>query len=96
MQRPTLAQPQGRADREIEAKLRQQQLADAQKKAADEDARQAKIAENCERLRAYQRTLEGGFRIARVNAAGQKEVMDDPTRAAEIERTRAEIGQQCQ
>jgi hypothetical protein len=94
--RPAQPRPQDKADREIEAKLRQQQLAEAQKKAADEEARQAKIAENCERLRAYQRTLDGGFRVARVNAAGQKEIMDDATRAAERARTRAEIEQHCQ
>jgi hypothetical protein len=89
------SQPRSTANREIEAKLKQQQLAEAQKKAADEEARQAKIAENCERLRAYQRALDGGFRVARVNAAGQQEIMDDATRAAERERTRAEIEQQC-
>lgn len=94
--RPALPRPQDKADREIETKLRQQQLAEAQKKAADEEARRAKTAENCERLRAYQRALDGGFRVARINAAGQQEILDDSTRAAERERTRAEIEQQCQ
>jgi hypothetical protein len=94
--RPTQPRPQEKADREIEAKLRQQQVAEAQKKAADAEERQAKTAENCERLRAYQRALDGGFRVARINAAGQQEIMDDATRAAERERTRAEIEQQCQ
>jgi hypothetical protein len=93
--RPPQLRPQDKADREIEAKLRQQQLAETQKKAADEEARQAKAAENCERLRAYQRALDGGFRVARINAAGQQEILDDATRAAERERTLAEIEQQC-
>ncbi len=84
------------ADREIEARRRQQQLAEAEKKAANEEARKAKLAESCERLRGYLKALEGGFRIARVNAEGRQEFLDAPARSAEIERTRGEIAQQCQ
>lgn len=83
------------AEREIESRRRQQQLAEADKKAADEEAQRAHSAENCERLRAYQRALEGGHRIARVNAAGEKEILGDAQRTAEVERTRAQIEQQC-
>jgi hypothetical protein len=82
-------------EREIESRRRQQQLAEAEKKAADEEARQAKVAENCERMRGYLRALEGGFRLSRVNAAGQQEILDDAARAAERDRTRAEIEQSC-
>jgi len=83
------------ADREIESRRRQQQVAEAEKKAADEEALRRQTAENCERLRAYQRALDGGFRVARVNAAGEKEILGDAQRAAEIERTRAQIEQNC-
>jgi hypothetical protein len=82
-------------EREIELRRRQQQLAAAEKKTAEEEARKAQIAENCERLRAYQRALEGGFRVARLNAAGQQEFLDDAARASETERTRSQIEQQC-
>ncbi len=83
------------AEREIESRRRQQLLAEAEKKAADEDAQRVRSTENCERLRAYQRALEGGFRVARVNAAGEQEILGDAQRAAEVERTRAQIGEQC-
>jgi len=83
------------AEREIESRRRQQQLAESEKKAVDEDTRRIQEAENCERLRAYQRALEGGHRIARINAAGEKEILGDATRTAEIERTRAQIEQSC-
>ena len=83
------------SDREIESRRRQQQQAEAEKKTADEEARAAKLAENCERLRAYLRALDGGHRVARVNAAGERQILDDAARAAESERTRAEIEQQC-
>jgi hypothetical protein len=83
------------AERDIESKQRQQQLAETEKKTADEEARKAQVAENCERMRGYLRALDGGFRVARVNAAGQQEILDDAARAAERERTRAQIEQQC-
>lgn len=83
------------AAREIESRQRQQQLAEAEKKAASEEAQRAQVAENCERLQAYQRALEGGHRIGRINAAGEKEIVGDAQRAAEIERVRAQIEQQC-
>jgi hypothetical protein len=83
------------ADREIDSRRRQIEAADAEKKAAEEATRQAKTVENCERLRAYQRALDGGFRVARINAQGQQELLDDAARKAESERTRAEIEEQC-
>ena len=83
------------AEREIELRRRQQQLAEAEKKAADEEALRKQTAENCERLRGYQRALEGGHRIARVSAAGDKEILGDAQRASELERTRAQIEQNC-
>ena len=83
------------AEREIESRRRQQQLAEAEKKAADEEVLRKQTAENCERLRGYQRALEGGHRIARVSAAGDKEILGDAQRASELERTRAQIEQNC-
>jgi hypothetical protein len=83
------------ADRELASRVRQQQLAEAQKKAAEDEARRAQIAENCERLRSYQRALDEGLRIARVNAAGENVVLEDAERAAESARTRLLIDQQC-
>jgi Domain of unknown function (DUF4124) len=83
-------------EREMDSRRRQVELAEAEKKAADEEALRAKLAADCERMRGYLRALEGGFRVARVNAAGQQEILDDAARAAERERTRSEIEQQCQ
>lgn len=83
------------ADREIESRRRQQLLAEAEKKAADEEAQRALAAKNCERLNAYLRALEGGHRIGRVNAAGEKEILGDAERSAEMQRTRGQIEQDC-
>jgi len=92
---PAATRAPSTSDREIAARVQQQKLAEAQKKAADEEAQQTRLAENCERLKGYQRALDGGFRVARINANGQQEVLDEATRAAERERTRLEIDQQC-
>lgn len=83
------------AEREIEFRKRQQEHADAQKKAAEEEQRKAQLAENCERLRSYQKALDDGQRLARINAAGEREVLDDSARAAEAQRTRAQLEQHC-
>ena len=56
---------------------------EAQKKAEEE--RVAKVrAENCERARSYMRSLNDGIRIAKVNANGEREVLDDSARAAPV------------
>jgi hypothetical protein len=82
-------------EREMESRLRQQKLAEAEKKAADEEAQRAQVAQNCERMRAYVRALDGGFRIGRVDAAGQQEILDDAQRASEKARVQSQIEQQC-
>ena len=92
---PAAPRPPTVAEREIESRRRQQQLAEAEKKAADEEALRKQTAENCERLRGYQRALEGGYRIARVSPAGEKEFLGDAQRASELERTREQIEQNC-
>jgi hypothetical protein len=89
------ARPATPAEREVESRQRQQLLADAEKKAADEQMQRAQNAANCERLNAYLRALEGGHRIGLVNAAGEKEILGDAQRAAELERTRGQIEQNC-
>lgn len=92
---PAKAAAPSLADRELEARRRQQQLAEAQKKSADEEARKTQQADNCTRLRSYLRALDDGHRIGRINAAGEREILDDDARAAETARTRALIDQQC-
>lgn len=83
------------AEREIESRRRQQERAEAQKKAAEEEQRKAQLAEDCERLRRYQKALDEGQRLARLNAAGEREVLDDSMRADESQRTRAYLEQHC-
>ena len=83
------------SDPELEARKRK---ADAEKDAAKkaEEAQQAKAkAENCERARSYQRSLDSGMRIARTNAKGEREILDDAARAQENSRNRDTINNNC-
>ena len=83
------------ADKELEARKRQaeqQQLA----KAKAEDQRNAAIrADNCSRARSHLSTLESGQRLARVNDKGEREFIDDKTRADETRRAREVIASDC-
>ena len=83
------------ADKELEARKR---AADAQQQAkqkADEQRAAAVRAENCSRARTHLATLETGQRMARINAKGEREVIDDATRADEMRRAREVIASDC-
>jgi type IV secretory pathway VirB10-like protein len=83
-------------EKELEAKKKQTQIAEAAKrKAADEQMARAKI-ENCSRARQAKASLDSGMQIGRVNAAGAREVMDEAARAEEIKRIQGIIGRDCQ
>lgn len=74
-------------------KLAEQQ---AREKAQAEEQRNAAIrAENCQRAREQLSLLESGGRIARTNARGEREVMDDAARAREAAQARNLVASEC-
>ena len=84
---------------ELEAKRRkaeQDQAARAKSDAKTEEERVAALrTENCNRARSDVRTLDDGGRLARTNARGEREVLDDRQRAEEMRRTRDLIAALC-
>lgn len=74
----------GRAARELEAKRK-----------AQEAENQRIRVENCRRLTDYLRDLDAGLAIGRTNAQGEREVLDDQARAAEVARARREAANEC-
>jgi hypothetical protein len=84
-----------RTDPELEA--RRKRAADDQ--AALQRQQQEKDAllraENCTRARGHLLALGEGQRIARTNAQGEREVLDDKGRAEEMQRARAVIASDC-
>ena len=92
---PALAASKAGADKTLEAKKKQIEEAEAAKRKA-EDERLARVkADNCARAKQAKATIETGVRIARTNAAGEREVLDDAARAAEMQRMQGIIDADC-
>ena len=90
------SRPVGGLDKELEAKKKQAQEAEAAKrKAAEEQNTKAKI-ENCARAKQAKVTFESGVRVGRTNAAGEREIMDDAARADELKRIQGILAKDCQ
>lgn len=83
------------SDPELEARKRKADAAEAASRKADEDKRAQARAENCQRARNYLRDIDTGVRISRSNDRGEREYMDDASRARERERTQQAIDSDC-
>ncbi len=82
-------------DKELEARKKQAEEGEAAKKKADEEKLAKARAENCTRARQSKAGLDSGIRIARTNAQGEREIMDDAARAAETRRVQTIIESDC-
>ena len=86
-------------DATLEAKRRKLEADEAARMAAqskaDADRRAAQQREACQQARTQLRTLDDGMRIARINASGEREYLDDNARAAETRRARDAIAADC-
>lgn len=80
---------------ELEAKRRKVAEEEGAKRRAEEEKLNAARAENCQRAKAQLRALEDGMRMARVNAKGEREVLDDKGRAEESKRARDVVNSDC-
>ena len=82
-------------DKELEEKTKKAEAEEKAKRAAEE-AKVAKAkADNCARAREGKSTLDSGIRIAKVNAKGEREIMDDSARVAEQKRVQSVIDSDC-
>lgn len=82
-------------DKALDDKKKQAEAADAAKQKADEARQAAARADNCKRAQGAKATLDSGMRMARVNAKGEREVLDDAQRAAELKRVNEIIAASC-
>lgn len=83
------------AEREMEAKKRDAEGAEKAKEAQAKATADRATAERCTALRAQLANLESGQRLSRTNEKGERELVDDTTRAAEADRARAAMAQDC-
>ena len=94
---PTAAasRPAGGVDKELEAKKKQAADAElAKRKSEEERVIKVKI-ENCARAKQSKMNFDSGLRMSRTNAAGEREVLDDAARAAELKRIQTIIDSEC-
>ncbi|RZL64541.1 MAG: DUF4124 domain-containing protein [Variovorax sp.] len=88
------AKPSG-VDKELAEKAKKAEEAEKAEKAA-EAAKLAKAkTDNCARAKQGKATFDSGIRVARLNAQGEREIMDDKARAAEQKRLQTVIDSDC-
>jgi hypothetical protein len=82
-------------ERDRELRERRAQTAEARAR-ADEERRLAAVREaDCKQARGQLMALESGQRISRFNERGEREILDDTARTAELARTRAWLDANC-
>jgi hypothetical protein len=89
------APPKNPLETEVEARKRKAEEEQKAKKKAFEESNAHARAENCTRARSQLRSLEDGMRLARVNERGEREILDDKGRVAEMQRARQIIASDC-
>ncbi|WP_138515446.1 DUF4124 domain-containing protein [Rhodoferax bucti] len=82
-------------DKSLEAKKKQAEAAEAAKKKAEDDRIARAKTDNCRIAKQAKATFDSGVRVARTNAAGEREYLDDATRAAEMQRIQGVIEADC-
>jgi hypothetical protein len=85
-----------RSEPELEARRKRAEQERVDKLKADADKLASDRAVNCQRARAQIGTLESGQRLVRVNEKGDREILDDRSRAQEIQAARDLAAANCQ
>ncbi|MDM0013331.1 DUF4124 domain-containing protein [Variovorax sp. J22P168] len=88
------AKPAG-VDKELEEKTRKAEEAEKARQAAETQKQAQAKADNCNRARQAKATMDSGIRVARVNANGEREIIDDSARASEQRRLQGVIDADC-
>jgi hypothetical protein len=82
-------------DKTLEEKKKQADAEAAAKQKAEDERRAAARADNCQRASNYKSSLDSGQRISRTNEKGEREILDDAQRAAELARVQKDIADNC-
>ncbi len=82
-------------DKGLEDKKKLAEAAEAEKAKAEEERVAKAKAENCARAKQAKAGFDTGARIATTNVKGEREIMDDATRAAETKRIQGIIAADC-
>lgn len=85
----------GGVDKELQERKKQALEAQAAKRKAEEEKLASAKADNCARAKQAKAGFDSGIRIARSNAKGEREIMDDAARAEELKRIQSIIDSDC-
>lgn len=88
---PVASKAEGDAKKKADA----EKTAETAKQKTEADKLAKTRAENCARALQAKATYESGVRVARANAQGQREFVDDAGRAAELQRIQGVIASDC-
>lgn len=82
-------------DPALEAKKKEAETAEAQKKQLEEAKIAQARAESCRRAKLAKSTLDSGVRLARTNEKGEREILDDKQREEEGKHIGSMIARHC-
>ena len=89
-----IPKPSG-TDKALAERKKQLEAAEAEKKKAEETKVAAMRADNCARAKSAKATFDSGVRVSRTNQKGEREIMDDAQRAAEVKHLNDVIARDC-
>jgi cytoskeletal protein RodZ len=82
-------------DSELEKKKKEAEAKEAAQKKAEADKTASAKKDNCERAKRAKVNFDSGVRISTTNAQGEREIMNEATRAAESKRLQDIIASDC-
>ncbi len=82
-------------DKELEEKKKQAEQQEAAARKAEEEKFQKTRADNCARARQAKAGFDSGARIATTSKTGERIILDDEARAAEVKRLQDVIRSEC-
>ena len=82
-------------DKELLEKKKQAADAETARRRAEEDRVTRAKTENCALSKQAKANLDSGLRVARTNAKGEREILDDTARLAETQRVQSVIDASC-
>lgn len=84
-----------RIDKELLEKKKQADAAETEKKKAEDEKVLKARVENCALAKQAKATFDSGVRVSRTNEKGEREVMDEAARAAEVKRIQSVMDADC-
>jgi len=94
--RPGASSPKASGvDKELAERKKKDEQAQAALRKAEEDRISMVKADNCQRAKQAQKSMDSGVRIGRINSQGEREIMDDAARAAESKRIQSIVDSDC-